>query len=113
MSLNDLAVVEFQDADVAFVDDEQALHSLATDDDEAKPGISFMIPEGFSRRECFILRQALYALSDAIDPAQVDMQFIFRRNEHRIHQAARRLMNSSPIGTPVIIGPSAFKQNSH
>ena len=110
MLLDDLSTVELNDADVAIGDEEQASPSSATDKDEAMPGISFMIPEGFSRRECFILRQALYALSDAIDPAQADLQFIFRRNEHRIHQVARRLMNSSRAGTPVIIGPSAFKQ---
>ena len=104
-------VYEFDDADVAFADDDEVAHASAAEDDYIMPGISFTIPEGFSRRECFILRQALYALSDAIDPAQADLQTIFRRNEHRIHQLARRMMTGSRAGTPVIIGLSAVKQN--
>lgn len=111
MFSDNLSIHEFDDADVLFSFDDEAAQASAAADDEAMPGISFTIPEGFSRRECFILRQALYALSDAIDPAQADLQTIFRRNEHRIHQIARRLMCGSRVGTPVIIGLSAVKQH--
>ncbi len=79
-------------------------------DDYAIEGISFTVPEGFSRRECFILRQALYMLSDANDPTYADLNFIFRRNEHRIHQIARRLISTVGANVPVVIGPSAFRR---
>lgn len=80
-------------------------------DDDATDGIAFTIPEGFSQRECFILRQALYKLSDADNPLGGGIQHIFRRNEHRIHQIARRLIGSTAAGATVIIGPAAIRRN--
>jgi hypothetical protein len=70
-------------------------------------GVEFTLVEGFSRRKCIVLRQALYMLSEDADPQ--DLTAIYRRNEHRIHQVARRLISSGFSDTPVIIGPWSFR----
>ncbi len=73
-------------------------------------GVAFTIVEGFSRRHCLVLRQALYLLSEDADPQ--DLHAIYRRNEHRIQQVARRLINSGFTDTPIIIGPWSFRANA-
>lgn len=78
-----------------------------TIDDTTMDGVSFTIAEGFSRRQCIILRQALYQLSEDADPQ--DLHSIYRRNEHRIHQVARRLIGSGLTDVPLIIGPWSFR----
>ncbi len=55
-------------------------------------GVAFTLAEGFSRRKCIVLRQALYLLSDDADPQ--DLTAIYRRNEYRIQQVARRMLNA-------------------
>lgn len=70
-------------------------------------GVEFTLAEGFSRRKCIVLRQALYMLSEDAEPQ--DLHAIYRRNEHRIHQVARRLISSGFSDAPLIIGPWSFR----
>lgn len=91
------------------VEEEAVLDSAA--EEEEIEGIAFTVPEGFSRRECFILRQALYKLSDSSNPVATDLNYVFRRNEHRIHQIARRLISSTGGNATVVIGPSALRNS--
>jgi hypothetical protein len=70
-------------------------------------GVVFTLAEGFSRRKCIVLRQALYLLSDDTDPQ--DLNAIYRRHEYRIQQVARRMLNSALGDKPLIIGPWAFR----
>ena len=75
--------------------------------DNGLDGVAFTLAEGFSRRKCIVLRQALYLLSDDADPQDLDA--IYRRNEYRIQQVARRMLNSALGDKPLIIGPWAFR----
>lgn len=95
----------------AFADNDTTLSAPLVESNQVVEGIAFAVPEGFSRRECFILRQALYALADTNDPTNADLDFIFRHNEQRIHQVARRLMSSINPNTRVVIGPSSLRKN--
>lgn len=70
-------------------------------------GVAFTLAEGFSRRKCIVLRQALYLLSEDADPQDLDA--IYRRHEYRIQQVARRMLHSSLADKPLIIGPWAFR----
>jgi hypothetical protein len=70
-------------------------------------GVAFTLAEGFSRRKCIVLRQALYLLSDDADPQDLDA--IYRRHEGRIQQVARRMLNSTLADKPLVIGPWAFR----
>lgn len=79
--------------------------------DTSIDGIEFTLAEGFSRRKCVVLRQALYMLSDDADPQ--DLSAIYRRNEHRIHQVARRLVSSGFADGPLIIGPWSLRSATH
>lgn len=73
-------------------------------------GVTFTIAEGFSSRKCIILRQALYLLSEDVDPQ--DLHTIYRRNEHRIQQVARRLISAGFNEVPLIIGPWSFRNKA-
>jgi len=73
-------------------------------------GVAFTVAEGFSCRKCIVLRQALYLLSEDADPQ--DLAAIYRRNEYRIQQVARRLLNSGQAGMPLIIGPWSFRPHA-
>lgn len=97
--------------DLAVMDEVAASDAQAEDDEDDIGGIAFTVPEGFSSRECFILRQALYKLSDADNPNDTRLAHIFRRNEHRIHQIARRLMSTTAANATVIIGPAALRKS--
>ncbi len=79
------------------------------DNETMLDGVVFTIAEGFSKRQCLVLRQALYMLSDDTDPQ--DLNAIYRRNEHRIQQAARRMINSGFSESPLIVGPWSFRTN--
>ncbi len=70
-------------------------------------GVAFSLAEGFARRKCIVLRQALYFLSEDDDPQ--DLGAIYRRHETRIQQVARRLLNSGAADVPLVIGPWAFR----
>lgn len=73
-------------------------------------GVAFTVAEGFSRRKCIVLRQALYLLSEDTDPQ--DLAAIYRRHEYRIQQVARRLLNSGPRDKPLVIGPWSFRPHA-
>lgn len=73
----------------------------------AHDGVTFTLAEGFSRRKCIVLRQALYLLSEDADPQDLDA--IYRRHEYRIQQVARRMLNTSLPDKPLVIGPWAFR----
>lgn len=70
-------------------------------------GVAFTVAEGFSRRKCIVLRQALYLLSEDADPQ--DLAAIYRRHEYRIQQVARRLLNTGQTDKPLVIGPWSFR----
>ena len=71
-------------------------------------GVTFTLAEGFSRRKCVVTRQALYMLSEDAEPE--DLGHIYRRNEHKIHQVARRLISHGFTEVPLVIGPWSFRQ---
>lgn len=73
-------------------------------------GVAFTVAEGFSSRNCIVLRQALYLLSEDAEPQ--DLVAIYRRNEYRIQQVARRLLNAGQADMPLVIGPWAFRPPS-
>lgn len=73
-------------------------------------GVAFTLAEGFSRRKCIVLRQALYLLSEDADPQDLDA--IYRRHEYRIQQVARRMLHTSMAGKPLVIGPWAFRAHA-
>lgn len=85
--LNDLAISEVSEVDL--------------------DGVAFTLAEGFSRRKCIVLRQALYLLSEDADPQ--DLLAIYRRHEYRIQQVARRMLNGGATDVPLVIGPWAFR----
>lgn len=70
-------------------------------------GVAFTLAEGFNRRKCIVLRQALYFLSEDEDPQ--DLAAIYRRHETRIQQVARRLLSNGAADAPLVIGPWAFR----
>lgn len=73
-------------------------------------GVAFTVAEGFSRRKCIVLRQALYLLSEDTDPQ--DLAAIYRRHEYLIQQVARRLLNSGQAEQPLVIGPWSFRHQA-
>lgn len=75
--------------------------------ENAVDGVAFTLAEGFSRRKCIVLKQALYLLSEDADPQDLDA--IYRRHEYRIQQVARRMLHSSMADKPLVIGPWAFR----
>jgi hypothetical protein len=70
-------------------------------DIESIEGIAFTIAEGFSKRDCFIQKHALYKLSGSLSPQ--DLRYVFNKNEHRIHQVARRVAGDFPRGSTIVV----------
>lgn len=73
-----------------------------------KAGVTFTVTVEFTSYNCLVSNEGLAKLCELLDTKEEAMQ-TFMAFEAKIHGVARRLIAAGVPGSPLVLGPNAFR----